>query len=342
MSEKRGMSFSVAVIGSGAWGTALGHLMANKGAAVTAWAYEPEVVEDINVHHENRMFLPGVSLPPGYRATNDLGEAVHGRDLILLVTPSHVFRTVVSQVASHFRHGVPIVSATKGIENDTLMMMSEILEELLPERYHPFLGYLSGPSFAKEVARKMPTAVSVAARDEAFAGRIQKMMAASYFRTYSTTDVVGVELGGALKNVMAIAAGACDGLGFGHNTVCALITRGLAEMNRLAMRRGALPLTLAGLAGMGDLVLTCTGGLSRNRTVGQRLGRGIPLEDIMRDMKQVAEGVRTTRSAYRLAEREDVDMPIVAQVYAMLYQGVPASKAVETLMSRSLKPEIRQ
>lgn len=335
------MTSSVAVIGSGAWGTALGHLMATKGAQVTAWAYEPEVVEDINARHENRIFLPGVPLPPSYRATDDLHEAVHGRDLIIIVTPSHVLRGVMTQAAGHLPPGVPIVSATKGIENDTLMMMSEVLETVLPESFHPFLAYLSGPSFAKEVARKLPTAVSIAARDPKFAGHVQEMMAAAYFRTYSTTDIVGVELGGALKNVMAIAAGACDGLGFGHNTVCALITRGLAEMNRLAIRCGAEPLTLAGLAGVGDLVLTCTGGLSRNRSVGQKLGRGMSLEEITRDTKQVAEGVRTTRSAHRLAERKGVDMPIVAQVHAMLYEGVPASEAVKTLMSRPLKPELR-
>ena len=335
------MASSVAVVGSGAWGTALGHLMATKGAEVTAWAYEPEVVEDINVHHENRIFLPGIPLPPNYRATNDLAEAVGGRDLIILVTPSHVLRAVMTQAADHLPAGVPIVSATKGIENDSLMLMSDVLEAVLPESFHRYLAYLSGPSFAKEVARGLPTAVSIAARDAEFARQVQEMMAAAYFRTYSTTDIVGVELGGALKNVMAIAAGACDGLGFGHNTVCALITRGLAEMNRLAIHCGAEPLTLAGLAGVGDLVLTCTGGLSRNRSVGQKLGRGMTLEEITRDMKQVAEGVRTTRSAYRLAERESVDMPIVAQVHAMLYEGVPASTAVNTLMSRSLKPEIR-
>ena len=335
------MGLSVAVIGSGAWGTALGHLMATKGADVMAWAYEPKVADDINIRHENRTFLPDIPLPHHYRATNDLAEAVRSRNLIILVTPSHVLRAVMTKAADHLPREVPIVSASKGIENDSLMLMSEILEAVLPASLHPYLAYLSGPSFAKEVARRLPTAVSIAARDAEFAGKVQEMMAAPYFRTYSTTDIVGVELGGALKNVMAIAAGACDGLGLGHNTVCALITRGLAEMNRLAIRRGAEPLTLAGLAGVGDLVLTCTGGLSRNRTVGQKLGRGMTLEDIMRDMKQVAEGVRTTRSAHRLAEREGVDMPIVAQVHAMLYEGVPASQAVETLMSRSLKPEIR-
>lgn len=334
------MTLSVGVIGSGAWGTALGQLMADNGAEVIAWAYEPEVVEEINVEHENRTFLPGVTLPPSYRATGDLEEAIRGRDLILVVVPSHVLRGVMTQVTTKLPKDVPVVTATKGIENESLKLMSEVLEEVLPDAIHSGLAYLSGPSFAKEVAQKLPTAVSIAARDARLADRVQEMMATPYFRTYSTTDVVGVELGGALKNVMAIAAGACDGLGFGYNTVTALITRGLAEMNRMAVKKGAHPLTLAGLSGMGDLVLTCMGGLSRNRTVGQKLGQGMTLEEITRDMKQVAEGVRTAKSAHLLAKRENVDMPITAVVHAMLYEGVPAASAVEALMSRSLKREL--
>ena len=336
------MPASVAVIGAGAWGTALGHLMAHRGESVTAWAYESEVVAEINDFHENRSFLPGIALPDSFRATSDLAEAVSGRDLVLVVAPSHVLRKVMTEAAPHLPRSAPIVTASKGIENETLMMMSELLEDVLPEALHPNLAFLSGPSFALEVARKLPTAVSVAARDEELADRVQAMIAAPYFRTYSSTDVIGVELGGALKNVMAIAAGACDGLGFGYNTATALITRGLAEMNRLATKRGAHPLTLAGLSGMGDLVLTCMGGLSRNRQVGQKLGQGLSIEEITRDMKQVAEGVRTARSAHLLAEREGVEMPITAQVHAMLYEGVPASHAVEALMSRSLKRELPQ
>ena len=331
---------SVGVIGSGAWGTALGHLVASQGSEVVAWAFEPEVVREINDHHENRTFLPGFPLPAHFRATGSLVEAVQGRDLLLVVTPSHVLRRVMSEATPHLPEGVPIVTASKGIENDTLLLMSEVLEEVLPPSRHPDLAYLSGPSFAKEVASKLPTAVSIAARDAHLAERVQGALAAPYFRTYSTTDVVGVELGGALKNVMAIAAGACDGLGFGYNTVTALITRGLAEMNRLAVHRGANPLTLAGLAGMGDLVLTCMGGLSRNRTVGQKLGQGLTLQEITRGAKTVAEGVRTAKSAHDLAQREGIDMPITAQVYAMLYEDVPARAAVDVLMSRSLKPEL--
>ncbi|MCA9554044.1 MAG: NAD(P)-dependent glycerol-3-phosphate dehydrogenase [Myxococcales bacterium] len=330
----------VTVIGSGAWGTALGHLMAQQGAQVTAWAFEPEVVEEINVHHENRTFLPGFPLPESYRATHSLQEALQGAELVLIVCPSHVMRTVMTSAAPYLPPEVPLVSATKGIENETLMTMSEVLEDVLPVGYHPMLAFLSGPSFAKEVAQQLPTAVSVAARYERVAARVQALMSAPYFRIYTSTDVAGVELGGALKNVLAIAAGAADGLGLGYNTVTALITRGLAEINRLAIKRGANPLTLAGLAGMGDLVLTCMGGLSRNRMVGQKLGQGLTLEEITRDMRQVAEGVRTARSAYLLAKREEVEMPITATVYRMLYEGLPARDAVTALMSRSLKREL--
>lgn len=333
------MTLSVGVVGAGAWGTALGHLMAAQGAEVTVWAYETEVVEEINVGHENRTFLPGFVLPDTFRATQELAEALVGKDLVLVVCPSHVLRSLMSQAAQFLAPGVPIVTASKGIENETLMTMNEVLEDVLPEALHPSLAYLSGPSFAKEVVQRMPTAVSIAAHDADLAERAREMMGAPYFRTYSTTDVVGVELGGALKNVMAIAAGACDGLGLGYNTVTALITRGLAEMNRLAVARGAHPLTLSGLSGMGDLILTCMGGLSRNRSVGQKLGQGQTLEEITRDMRQVAEGVRTARSAHRLAIREGVEMPITALVHGMLYEGVPASAAVHTLMSRARKSE---
>jgi len=334
------MSKKVAVIGSGAWGTALGHLMASNGAKVTAWAFEPEVVEQINQHHENRSFLPGFELPESYSATSDLGEAMSGAELVLFVCPSHVMRRVMSDAIPHLPSGVPLVSAAKGIENESLMTMSEVIEDVLPIGFHPMLAFLSGPSFAKEVSQQLPTAVSVGARYERVAAQVQGLMSAPYFRIYTSTDVVGVELGGALKNVMAIAAGAADGLGFGYNTTTALITRGLAEINRLAIRRGANPLTLAGLAGMGDLVLTCMGGLSRNRMVGQKLGQGMTLTEITKDMKQVAEGVRTARSAYRLAQREGVDMPITETVYKMLYEELPPKQAVGALMGRSLKKEI--
>ncbi|MBN2494153.1 MAG: NAD(P)-dependent glycerol-3-phosphate dehydrogenase [Deltaproteobacteria bacterium] len=334
------MSLRVGVIGAGAWGTALAELSASKGYEVMLWAFEPEVSEEVNLQHENRTYFPGVRLPESLKATSSLAEALDGRELVLLAVPSHVMRDVVSKAAAHLPRGVPIVSASKGIENDTLMTMSEVLEDILPIVYHPMLAFLSGPSFAREVSRGVPTAVSVAARFERVAQQVQHMLASSSFRTYTSTDVTGVELGGALKNVMAIAAGAADGLGFGHNATAALITRGLAEMSRLGVKMGANPLTLAGLSGMGDLVLTCTGGLSRNRQVGQKLGQGMKLADILGAMRQVAEGVKTARSVQALAQREEIEMPIADQVYRMLYEDLPALEAVSNLMGRSLKKEL--
>jgi glycerol-3-phosphate dehydrogenase (NAD(P)+) len=334
------MPIRVGVIGAGAWGTALAHLMAAKGDEVRLWAFEPEVVEEINSGHENRTYLPDTELPGGLAATSDFAEALSDRELVISVVPSHVVRSVLGQAAAHLPEGVPIVSASKGIENKTLMTVSEVLEDVLPMVYHPMLAFLSGPSFAREVVGMQPTAVSVASRFERVAVQVQQMMAAIYFRIYTTTDVTGVELGGALKNVIAIASGAAAGLGLGTNTTAALITRGLAEITRLTVARGGNPLTLAGLSGMGDLVLTCTGPLSRNRTVGEKLGQGQKLADIISDMRQVAEGVKTARSAHNLAKRERIEMPITDMVYRMLYEDLPAQEAVVGLMSRSLKKEV--
>ncbi|MGF1509750.1 MAG: NAD(P)H-dependent glycerol-3-phosphate dehydrogenase [Myxococcota bacterium] len=330
----------IAVIGAGAWGTALGHLRATAGDDVTMWAFEDQVVEDINVRHENRTFLPGVALPANLRASGDMSEVVRDVHLILIVCPSHVMRSVMGQARDVLPRGVPLVSAAKGIENESLMTMSEVLEEVLSPEHHEMLAYLSGPSFAKELAQGLPTAVSLASRSERVATQVQEMLATGYMRLYTSTDIEGVELGGALKNVMAIAAGAAAGLGLGYNTTTALITRGLAEMTRLAVKRGANPLTLAGLSGMGDLVLTCMGGLSRNRMVGEKLGKGLTLEEITRDMKQVAEGVKTAKSVHQLAHREQVEMPISEAVYRILYEGLPAREAVGMLMGRSLKKEL--
>jgi glycerol-3-phosphate dehydrogenase (NAD(P)+) len=334
------MSLQVGVIGAGAWGTALANLLAENGHEVTVWAFEPEVADEINQHHENRTFFPGFELPANLKATNSLEECLVDRGLVLSVVPSHAVRTVLKQAVDHLPEGVPLVSCSKGIENDTLMTMCEVLEDVLPIVYHPMLSFLSGPSFAREVAQHQPTAVSVAARFEKVATEVQQMVSSLTFRVYTSTDVVGVELGGALKNVIAIGSGAAHGLGFGHNTTAALITRGLAEINRLAVKMGANPLTMAGLSGMGDLVLTCQGALSRNRTVGQKLGEGKKLKEIVEDMRQVAEGVKTTKSVHDLAKREGVDMPISESVYQMLYEDLPAQEAVVALMSRSLKREL--
>lgn len=329
----------VGVIGAGSWGTALAFLLADKGYNVRIWAYEPECAEAINTRHENTMYLPGITLPDTLTATNDLEDACTDKELMLLVTPSHVTRQVVRQLAEFLPEHVPIVSATKGIENDSLSTISTILEEELPIRYHPYLAYLSGPSFAREVGLRHPTMVAIACYSETLGRTLQECFQHDYFRSYRTTDVQGVEIGGSLKNVIAIACGAADGMGFGHNTRAALITRGLAEISRLGVALGANPLTLAGLAGMGDLVLTCTGGLSRNRTVGYRLGQGETIEDILDDMNMVAEGVKTARSVHDLADSLGVEMPISEQVFQVLHNGKKMDQALRDLMGRPLVRE---
>lgn len=330
----------IGVIGAGSWGTALAFLLADKGDEVTIWAYEPECVTSINTVHENTLYLPGIPLPAGLRATGDLEEVCRGKEMIVIVTPSHVTRAVMTEAAPYLPEHVPIVSATKGIENDSLMTISELLEDVLPLKHHPYLAYLSGPSFAREVGERNPTVVVIAAYSEKLAVLVQQVFRSSYFRTYRTSDVEGVEIGGSLKNVIAIATGAADGMGFGHNSRAALITRGLAEISRLAVARGANPLTVAGLAGMGDLVLTCTGGLSRNRSVGVQLGEGKRIGEILGDMNMVAEGVKTARSVHDLATHIGVEMPISEQVYQVLYHDKSPQQALVDLMGRELKREM--
>lgn len=330
---------NVGVIGAGSWGTALARLLQNAGHQVTLWAYEREVVDAVNTAHENTVFLAGIRLPAGLRATGDLAEVARARDLIVEVAPSHVVRKVMCSLAPHVI-GSPIwVVATKGIEEDTLCTMDEVLAETLPAEQVTRLAVLSGPSFAKEVGQDMPTVVVAASRNESIAKVVQRAFATDRLRVYTSDDVVGVEIGASIKNVIAIAAGASDGLGFGHNTRAALITRGLAEIARLAVRKGGNPLTLAGLAGMGDLILTCTGELSRNRTVGVELGRGRKLAEILGEMRMVAEGVKTAKAARGLAARVGVEMPISDLVYRVLYEDLPARDAVDALMRRELRAE---
>ena len=330
----------IGVLGGGSWGTALARLLATKDHNVTLWVYEPELVEAINESHENTLYLPDIELPANLRATNDIEEALSGSEMVLSVPPSHVLRTVMEQAVEHMPEGVPIVSATKGIENDTLMLVSDILEDVLPPRYHPFLVYLSGPSFAKEVAEEKPTAVTIASYNHQLAVKMQKVFSNGHFRAYTSNDVIGVEIGGALKNVIAIASGAVSGMELGLNASAGMITRGLHEITRLAVRKGANPLTLTGLAGMGDLVLTCTGGLSRNRTVGTKLGKGMTLDEILEDMNMVAEGIKTSKSVYDLSRQMEVEMPISEQVYLVLHEGKSTDQAVADLMARELKPEM--
>lgn len=329
----------IGVIGAGSWGTTLADLLARKGFAVTLWAYETDLVERMAKTRENDLYLPGFPLAAGLAFTASLREAVTGRELLVLVPPSQVMRSVMKQAAEHIAPGTLLVSAAKGIENDTLLPMSEVLLEVLPAPVSAGLAFLSGPSFAREVAAGMPTAVVAAASREQVARRVQDIFSTEAFRVYTNEDIIGVELGGALKNVIAVAAGVSDGLGFGYNTRAALITRGLAEMTRLGTAMGANPATFSGLAGMGDLVLTCTGDLSRNRTVGMELGRGKKLEEILGGMKMVAEGVKTTLSAYQLARKLGVEAPIIEQMYLILYEGKEARRAVGDLMLRELKPE---
>jgi glycerol-3-phosphate dehydrogenase (NAD(P)+) len=327
---------TVAVLGAGSWGTVLANLLAGKGETVRLWAYEPEVVEAINRTRENPLFLPGVRLSADLRAFGDPREAVGGAGVIVSAPPSHVTRAVVDRVREAAAPGVLVVSATKGIENDTLALMSEVFAERLPDAR--FVA-LSGPSFAIEVCQGQPTAVVAAARDEASALAAQQLFATPAFRVYSGRDVVGVELAGALKNVIAIAAGILEGLGLGHNPRAALITRGLAEITRLGVAMGADPSTFAGLAGMGDLVLTTTGSLSRNRALGVALAQGQSLEEYRTAHRSVAEGANTSRAGAALGARMGVELPIIQKVCEVLFSGKPARDAVPELMGRELKAE---
>lgn len=331
----------IAVIGAGSWGTALAKLLSDKGHRVHLWAHRPEHVDAINRERENKKYLPGFTLNERVIASSDLREVISGKNFILMVVPSHVYRSVFQQLAPFLGKESIVVSATKGIENDSLMTMSQVMEdELGKSGGKAEIGVLTGPSFAKEVAAGIPTAVTVAAKEKELAARIQDIFFTERFRVYASTDLIGQELGAALKNIVAIAAGISDGLGYGTNTRAALITRGLAEITRLGVKMGANPLTFSGLGGLGDLVLTCTGDLSRNRTVGLKLGQGKKLQTILAEMEMVAEGVRTTRSAWNLARREGVDMPILEQIYKVLYEDKPCQQAVMSLLTRDQKEEM--
>lgn len=325
-----------AIIGAGAWGTALANVLAENGHDATVWALEPDVAEAINTAHENPRFLPGIVLHGGVRGTTEKPMALEGAELVVLASPSHVLRTVVEDCHDWTLPGARLVVATKGIERVTLSLMTDVANAALPGR--PVVA-LSGPSFAVEVAARQPTAIVAASRDVADATFVQAAFSSPSFRLYTHDDVTGVELGGALKNVMAVATGISDGLALGFNARAALITRGMAEMMRLGAKLGARPATFAGLAGVGDLVLTCTGALSRNRAVGLEIGRGRTLPDILAGRETVAEGVMTTESANALAEREGVDMPIVAAVHRILFERQPARWALVELMTRGLRGE---
>lgn len=329
----------IGVIGAGAWGTALAKHLAEKGLQVSLWAYERDVVDSINQTQENRVFLPGVALPSSLAATNSLAQAASDCEGLLFAVPSHVARLVLQQLAQIVPSSMPVISATKGVEEETLKLMTQVMQDVLPLSLHSTLMVLSGPSFAAEVSRGQPAALCLAGRDASVVSSFQAALMTSALRIYADSDVIGVQLGGALKNVMALAAGVVDGLGLGHNARAALITRGLAEIVRLGNAMGADARTFYGLSGVGDLVLTCTGALSRNHTVGVRLGKGERLEAILDGMQAVAEGVRTAKAASGLAHRHGVEMPIVHEINAVLFEGKSCRKAVTDLMERDAKAE---
>ena len=329
----------VSIVGAGNWGTALAITLARKGHPVTLWAYEREVVESVRSRHENELYMPGIKIPLGVSASGNPSEAVGGAEIVLFVTPSHVLRALMTGFLPHLKPDMVFVSATKGIDAEQLMRMSEVILTALRPRFEPAICVLSGPSFAKEVALGDPTAVVVASEDRELATLVQREFSSASFRLYTSTDVTGVEMGGAVKNVIAIAAGVVGGLGLGHNPTAALITRGLAEMTRLACACGARRETLSGLAGLGDLALTCTGDLSRNRRVGIELGKGRKLEEIVSSMRTVAEGVKTTRATLALAQRHAIEVPITLQVHRLLEGEVSPREAIRELMERSLKEE---
>ncbi len=325
----------ISVIGAGSWGTTLASLLAEKGYDVTLWAHEKDLAERINRERINNIYLPDFAIPVNLKATHDIVEAVSNSRYILNVVPTQYIRSIFTQVKQYIRSEAIIISASKGIENDTLLTPSMILKEILGRS----VSTLSGPSFAKEVAAKLPTAVTLASEDRKAGLLLQEIFNTDYFRVYTHDDIIGVEVGGALKNVVAIAAGICDGLGLGHNSRAALITRGLSEITRLGISMNAREITFSGLSGLGDLVLTCTGPLSRNYTVGYKLGQGQKLSDIISQTRSVAEGVATTLSAYDLSKKYSIDMPITEQVYLTLYKEKPPKEAVRDLMNRTLKSE---
>lgn len=333
-------ALKIGVVGAGSWGTALANLLAVKGFRVEHWVYEADVLTQMLELKENRFFLPGVSLSDNLRPCGDLESVVAGKDLVLVVTPSHVTRQTVQRCAHAIGSRTIVVSASKGIENQTHLTMSGVLSQVIPGLSTDRVAVLTGPSFAKEVARQVATVVTIACSNPDTAAFAQQVFATPYFRVYTIDDVIGAELGAAVKNVIAIAAGVIDGLGLGLNTRAALITRGLVEIRRLGLAMGAQPRTFSGLAGVGDLILTCTGNLSRNHGIGKQIGQGKKLSDVLGEMRMVAEGVKTARSVYNLSRKMGVDMPISHAVYHLLYDDLEPTQALYQLMTRDLKQEL--
>jgi len=329
----------LAIIGAGSWGTALAIVLAPRFPQVRLWVYETDLASRMHASRENDIYLPGFQLADHVEVTSDLPTAAEGADVVLSVMPSHLVRRIYEQMMPCLRESMLFVSATKGLENGSLLTASQVIRELLSSRMEPRVAVISGPTFAREVAKFEPTALVVASSDAGLAERVQALFSGPTFRLYSSPDTIGVEVGGSIKNVVAIGAGVLHGMGLGHNPMAALITRGLAEMTRLAVAMGGRGQTMAGLAGLGDLVLTCNGDLSRNRAVGVELAHGRKLDEIVGSMKMVAEGIKTTNAAFDLARRYCVEMPISEQMFQMLNFGVTPREAIQRLMERSLKGE---
>jgi len=327
----------IGVIGGGSWGTALAILLANKNNDVHIWVRDKFQLKQIEELRENKKYLPDVTIPDEIKITNDISESIYNKDLIVLSVPSHAIREILEDSRNIFQKEQVIVNVAKGIENHTLLRVSEIVGEILPNNSY---GVLSGPSHAEEVARNIPTTVVSASNNKEVAKYIQDVFMTPYFRVYTNPDVVGVELGGSLKNVIALGAGISDGLGHGDNTKAALMTRGIIEMGRLGEKMGANPITFSGLAGIGDLIVTCTSMHSRNRRAGILIGQGQTLDEAVENIGMVVEGVRTTKSAYELAKKNDVVMPITDEIYSVLYEGADVKNSVYNLMLRDKKPEM--
>jgi glycerol-3-phosphate dehydrogenase (NAD(P)+) len=330
----------IGIIGAGGWGIALAKLLSDKGEQVTLWCHGAESYRELLENRESRTYLAGILLPSSIKFTRSIGTAVTGKSLIICAVPSHTVRGVMASASSYVSSQATVLCGTKGLEEESLKTMGEVLAEIFGDPQRQRHAFLSGPTFAIEVARGLPAAVTVAARHEDIARDIQEIMSTQNFRVYTSTDIVGVQMGGVIKNIIAIAAGIGDGLNLGHNARAALITRGLAEMTRLAIRMGADPMTLAGLPGLGDLVLTCAGDLSRNRKVGIQIAQGKSVQEITQGTRMVAEGMRNTRSVYMLAKSLGAEMPIVEQMYKVIHEGKKPAEAVRDLMQRSLKPEL--
>ena len=333
-------NIKIGVVGAGSWGTALANLVASKGYSIDLWVFEKEIKDQILQTGENTVFLPDIKLSSNLHPSNDMAKVVSGKDLVLVVVPSHVVRETTLKLADHLEKDAIVVSASKGIENKTHLTMTGVMQETLVNTPAHQLAVLSGPSFAREVARNHPTVVTVASKRTATATLVQQVMATPHFRVYTSEDVTGVELGGSLKNVIAIAAGVIDGLELGLNTRAALITRGMTEIRRLGLKMDANPRTFTGLAGFGDLILTCTGHLSRNHTVGKKIGQGQKVKNILGQMRMVAEGVKTAKSVYNLSRKLGVEMPISHETYRILYEDLSPKEAVIRLMTRDLKREL--